>query len=560
MLKRMLIFILILAVTGLFADRIILQNQNVLEGMIVSEDDESIVMRTAVGELTLNRNNIAEIQREELDISYQRLADQYFERRDYQRAADYYEQAYRINSLNTEARERLEETRQILEEEQARTHERLQERINQRLRSLDNFQSNSDFEELLQYLQSLLDRRDTPESIRASIRNSLPEVHMAFADFLLDRMNKMYAIDQLEKALELDANLQEARKLLADLYATESTTMRKAMELFKELYEETGETEYLRRIVTLSERFNLLLDNFKYVKAYYEEEADSTLAQRAYSNSLEVSLRDFQRRNNYEGMRRIYQEMEKMGQEVDPMEYTKIDFQLKARQASLDDIPAIMEASRFARENNLISQGFNLVRRYYQQNRSNENLQQEYYEYAELMLTQAQQALEQGNFEESIRLANNIREYFPDFEKKDAVSSILHRAELQREREKEAIRDRALRLAQRGDDYYRRGLSYMQQLRRTDYQVTHFDNPYREAISWMQRARDMYQQAMQLDPELAYPEYADLRTKITDVHYKLTELHNMRRLPSFYRIESHDYTDPYYDDYDDYDDEMDYDR
>lgn len=556
MLKKIFIIMVILALSTIFGDRIILQNQNIIEGMITSEDEDRVVIRTAAGELTINRNNIAELQKESLDVSYMHLANQHFERQQYEQAANYYEQAYRVNSINREARRRLEETHEILEEKEGQEHERLQAQINRRLQNIGNFQTNEEFEDLIQYLTTLSERRDTPESIRENIKQTLPDVYIDFADFLLDRMNKMYAIDQLEKALELDPDRMQAKKLLADLYATETLTRRKALEMYKELYDQTDDAQYLQNIVTISQRANLLLDNFKYVKAYYEENPDDRQAQRAYKNSLQLSLEDFQRRNNYNGMKRIYEEMEKLGEEVDPMEYKRIDFRLKARQASLDDVSSIIEASHFARENDLTREGFNFIRRYYQQNRSNETLQEEYYQYAEVMFEQAQNAINRRDYEETIRLADNIREYFPDFERKDDIASLLHKAELEKEREKEAIRDRAMLLAQRGDDYYRRGQSYIQQMRRTDFEITHFDNPYREALKWMERARDMYQQSIQLDPELAYPEYADLRTKLADVNHKLMELHNMRRHRTFYRIESHDYTEPYYD-YDDYD-ELDY--
>ncbi len=560
MLKITLIIFFLFVAFNMPGDRITLKNQNVIEGMIESEDDERVVIRTATGEMSIRRDNIETVDKQSLDVSYQHLADQHFDRRQYRQAATYYENAHNHNPDNMEVKERLEETREILDQEDTREFMRLQEEIDQKLEKLDTYQDREDFQSLIQHLEELRENPQTPEPLVHSIEETLPEVYLSFADFLMDRMNKRFAIDQLEKALEMQPDRQDVRRQLADLYATESALRSKALPLYKDLYDQTEDPEILQQIVSLSERLNQLLDNFRYVRAYHELDPEDSLAERTYRTSLQRSLEDFQRRNNYEGMKRVYQEMESIGKEVEQETYTKLDFQIKSRDAGSEDTEAIIEASRFARENDLIRDGFSFIGRHFFRNQDNEELRDEYYTYSEVMLDNAQQALRRGNYNDAIRIVDIIRQNFPDFEARDELASLLHEAELAKERQEEAIRDRAMRLAQRGDDYYRRGLSYIQQMRRRDYEDSYFDNPYREGLKWMQRAHDMYQQAIELDPELARPEYADLRTKIADTRQKLGELENMRRHLQFYRIQSRDHTEPYYDDYydNDYDDELDY--
>lgn len=102
-----------------FADTVSLNNGQSLIGLIVEEHEDRIVLSTDEGEKPVLRKEIKDIQYHESEYDLLNLGRQMEERKQWQEALSYYEQAIKMNPNLTEAREAVAGVRSRLWSKQA---------------------------------------------------------------------------------------------------------------------------------------------------------------------------------------------------------------------------------------------------------------------------------------------------------------------------------------------------------------------------------------------------------------------------------------------------------
>ena len=119
----LLVLTLAVVVTPSRADRVILKNAGVLEGVLVKENDSSITFLTKSGEVTLEKSSIKEIRKGEAFRIYLERGDNLLSQRNFVGAAENYERAkntgcseeiYRARIQSLEKARRVEADRDLL--------------------------------------------------------------------------------------------------------------------------------------------------------------------------------------------------------------------------------------------------------------------------------------------------------------------------------------------------------------------------------------------------------------------------------------------------------------
>lgn len=522
---------LVACVSTTMADVIILNNGNRIEGQLIAEDEFGYVMRNALGELTLPSSKVSKFTKEPLDKSYEEIGDQFFVRKEYAKAITYYENGLKVNSINFTLKDKLAKTKNLFIEKQSSTSIEQIKDIRTKLASYPNYTKNEEFADLMTFINAQLEDQELNPAVKKEIETKLPDIYYRYGLYLTDHMNLYLAIDYFQKTLEKEPDHVDAQKHLAELYENDPANIFKCINMNADLYDKTLDSRYLKKVVKFSDSYNILLDKFKYVKKYYELNPKDKVARDMYKKTLNLSLDAFKSKKNFQAMEKVYKELEGLGQKVDPKNYEVIEFYAKIRDVDTRDIESVLEPSAYARKKNLLDEGFNYIRKLYMRNRSNADIQKEYYLYADLNFQKIQKMFGPGNYQTCINDCLQIAEYFPEYEKAQQVISLRTKAELELEREKLEKQEEAKNLARRAREYFQRGLSYIQQLKNSNYESTSLDNAFQEAMTHMNRARKYCYDALEIDPTLRQPENEDLGTLLSDINLKIRELKNRQRTP-----------------------------
>ncbi len=89
-----------------------------IEGEIVEETESTIVIKTTIGKVTLDKEKVKEIKRTRPEENFFKKGNYYFEQNKYDAAIDYYNRALEVNPDYTKAKEALNRARRIIEKEE----------------------------------------------------------------------------------------------------------------------------------------------------------------------------------------------------------------------------------------------------------------------------------------------------------------------------------------------------------------------------------------------------------------------------------------------------------
>lgn len=234
------------------ADRVVLNSGRVLEGAIVKQTATEVVIRTEVGNVSLSRRDVRQIETtnmepEEVD------GDTAFARRDYDGAARNYATALeKVNRSagNSEARARLE--KKIADVRQAQLQQ-ASAAVLQQLQSAQSMLAARRYDQAEKLVEATLPYLSEGDQITSTARRLLAEARFGLAEEAADRLDALAQERHLKKAIEADETFYKAHLAYGDILLRSSAT------------EKLGLEEILRGL----EYGEKLLDEAEVVKYHY---------------------------------------------------------------------------------------------------------------------------------------------------------------------------------------------------------------------------------------------------------------------------------------------------
>ena len=184
-----------------FADQIILQSGQKIEGVILSEHESNIRIQTAVSIIAISRAQIVSIQHESPASGYLRLAETLANDSQYTTALSFYLRSLQYNPNNIAVQDKVRRIQFL----QVRKLE---------LAKLDSLLAEQKFEPAIQLYQQVLqvhnDKPYTPE-----LKAELATIYVRYAQYYHNHYFTEGVLKNLREAYRLDPNCKEVHQLLA---------------------------------------------------------------------------------------------------------------------------------------------------------------------------------------------------------------------------------------------------------------------------------------------------------------------------------------------------------
>lgn len=110
------LWVILISVKTSSADIIVLKNGRKITGEIIKETDVSLTVRTLVGVVAVNKQDVSNIIKEKPELFYIRRGDYLMERGEYEQAITEYENALRINPELIDLIDKIEEAKKLASE------------------------------------------------------------------------------------------------------------------------------------------------------------------------------------------------------------------------------------------------------------------------------------------------------------------------------------------------------------------------------------------------------------------------------------------------------------
>lgn len=208
-----------------YSDVLRLVNGQVLTGVIVSEDSTIVTFRSEVGTVEIKRELISSIEKESLGMNFIRRGDIAFSKEEWEKAAQAYETALKIDPTLKQAEEKLK----IAQENLIKS---LNAQLSQLLREGDKFLERRLFDSAIGFYSDLIARYSEDKYIISIIKKRLASAYYQRAYYLLDRISKKEAIKDLEQAIAYDSTLSSAYFLLGDIYLSLADGLENAIKYY----------------------------------------------------------------------------------------------------------------------------------------------------------------------------------------------------------------------------------------------------------------------------------------------------------------------------------------
>lgn len=506
-------------------DIVILSDGKKQAGIIVKDvpGDRTITIRTAAGELAIPREKIASIQRESTAESYAQIAEQYFARNEIDRAYETYKKAAESDPNNTTIAlglRKVEEAYQQLESSKQR--QQLQKFDEMLARALELAQQGK-FDEANRLLKAADPGERSPRS--EAYKRAFAQVYYLWGKSRLDHQDIPGAQEKLQIAMRLAPHNEEIRKALLKVWEGDPTKLEAVVEQYKASTRPEDELKVADALFKLKRYDEALPIYLKYLQD--PKYATETIRQRVYV-MFDLLHRQYAEKGDYKKAIEAYKLFLEFAPNEPPTPLARYEYMLRRSQVDPNDPEQRAQLAKFAEERGLVDVAKEEYRNVLAMAPTNKTAAEGLRRFAENELKDAADFLAEQQFLLASQKALEVQAayaMFPDIVRQ--AEEIVNKAKVEQDRAQKNLKQQAVALAMRGDDYYNQALAYI-----ATYTSTNVDerrrvfSPKVEAAKYLYRAIYAWQQALRLDPSLGSPTSYDLYNKIADANAKYLVLTN----------------------------------
>lgn len=532
--KRLIVLILggfaLAGVDRARADVLTYTNDRQLKGIVEerSPDSPRVKFIGADGSFMVPRSRIKSIRKESLAEGYVHIGDEFRRRGNYESAIDQYRRAQEQDPTLKTANERIEQTREALEERsRLRRHDELQEvdDIGREVRRLVELEEFERAEQLLERASSLVPNREQVEELQ----DLVGDLYLAWARYHLDRFDKGSAEEKLDRALVAQPRNDAIIALLLTLWEGQPDKEDQVLRIFETALENRPEDTLLRRKVADLTYASDDIENslYHYLNLYERSERKpwTELEGRVVENLQRLHQKKAAGRD-YEKAIYYYNLLAEIIPEPDPFVVPYYRFRQRALEVAADDIPGRVELARFAEQTGLFPLALQTYRQILEKDENNAEARSGIARFALNVVQQAEASFDRGDYIHSKLLANRvILEYEDAEEALGRALQIKAKAAKEIARDRRASRERAMDYVARGDQYFAQASQFYRDFFSTQIVSNTFrSNPKADAVRFYQYAIDAYEDALKIDPSLELDTGSFVGPNLVEAKRKLKEL------------------------------------
>lgn len=507
------------------ADVVILQDGKRQEGIIIKDiaGDKTITMRTAAGDLAIPREKISAIQRESAAESYAHIAEQYLAQNEIVKAYETYKKAVEADPNNTTVSAGMLKVEQAYQQWQASKKREQLQKIDEMLAQAIQLAEQGKFEEANRILKAADPGENSPRT--DAYRRAFAKVYFLWGKSRLDHQDTPGAQEKLQIALRLDPQNDEIRKALLKVWEGDPAKLETVVEQYKNSTRPEDELKVADALFKLKRYEEALPIYLKYLQE--PKYANETIRQRVYV-MFDMLHRQYAEKGDYKKAIEAYKLFLQFSPNEPPTPLARYEYMLRRSQVNPNDAEQRAQLAKFAEERGLTDVAKDEYRNVLAMDPSNKTAAEGLRRFAESELKDAADFLAEQQFLLATQKAQEIQTsyaMFPDIVKQ--ADEIATKARVEQQRLEKNVKQQAVALAMRGDDYYNQALSYIAAYTSTNYdERKRVFSPKVEAAKYLQRAIYAWQQALRIDPTLGAPTSYDLHNKIADAYAKYVVLTN----------------------------------
>ena len=506
------------------ADTIEMQGGSKQEGLILRDiaAENQVTIRTASGDIAIPRAKIAKITKEGEAAGQVRLGDQYMENGKNAQALEAYRRAVELDANNAEYAARLQKAEGAFNDEKSQAATFRAAAMRKKIDEALVLARDKKFEqaETLMKENRPADPADLP-----SYNKALAEFYVLWGNDRLDRQDASGAEVKAQTALEVDRSNADAQQILQKSWEGDPTKMAELVEVYrKSTVPEDREklADALYRLRNYDEALPL------YMELYQNEKYRTKPLEGRIRQMFDMEHRNLAQKGDFAGALKSYKNFLAFSPEESTEPYAKYEYMVKVGQTKMDNADQRADLATFAAERGLTDiakeEYLNVVKMAPNNPKALAALQQ----FAQSDLAFLNEFFTTGQYLMVAQKAPQIASTYSMFpEVITQAKALAERASVEQVKEQKSQKQQAALLAQRGDEYYNQGLSYL-----STYMSANVDrnirvfSPKTEATKYFQLSLMAYRQALAIDPSLAAPTSYDLNRKIADAYAKYATLAN----------------------------------
>ncbi len=517
------------------ADVLIFTTGERKEGLIKSDKTpDSIVFISAGGEMRIPRSRIAKIIKEPHDVSYVKIGKGYLARQDYAAARRYFEKALELNPGNEDAHKSIDAIEDHLRQEAAHRIRERSEEINLSIKKIGELMEEKKFEEASGLLDKT-ERANPSPAQAASLKNLKARLHYLWGLNSLDHLNPRGAATHFEKSLAIQPHNQEVFEKLVAIWEKDPNMTENVIAIYKQQYRVNPHNlEIARRLADLYFRTRNYAEAIPYLTKIHEKSTTpDPLIEHRLRNSLAQLYTTAATGKDFVTAALYYRQLLKTFPNQDPTPLYYYEYAGMLKELKPDDYAGHVKLGNFCKEHHLNEEAKKEFLYVLDHNPRNVGALKGLTEYARNDLAEAELAFRKKDYDATVYLVGQIAN---DYIKLPGILTsayeLKERAENEIRREKRNKSERALRLAQRGDEYYATANAHINALKSTDRRSDiHLMSDKEEAKKFLNRAIGVWEKALKIDPSLARIDSEDLNTKLRDARAKLYSLTRVIPIP-----------------------------
>lgn len=542
------------------ADVVVLKNGMRLEGIATAAPggEDAVNVQDYKGTIKIGMDRIDRIEEESDAQDCLRLADQYLDKKEFEKAEQYLEKAREYEPQNAGIGPRMERVAQGKAREQAVARQEEVDTINNLLEEGEAALAREDFEKVESLLKEELADKEPVPSQEKRILALRKQFYKQKALYLEDKLLKDEAANYYEKLLELDPMDEEAYRHLVDIWSEDPAKNLNVINAHKirlKLHPQDHETRYKLAEKTLEQA--RLMENqgapASEVDRWYEnayEELNTLLEQADPGKYRESEIREQmsialkrlylrdEARGNYDDAASWYKLRMDKTSEGDQKTLMGLLFREKMEQVPLSAVDGRTSLVLEARDLGLTDLAAKELERLKRTEKGHPAVLRLMQKDAQGLLNQAQQALYEVRYEEADRLAQKAeREYGGMQGVTERVEKIRNQVRVALEREARQLEEEGKNFKEVADGYYNQAMAHLNSYRsrEVDNRNIRVMNDKEEAIKNFRLAISNYDKARRYGRSMDNATLQEIRVKRENARRYLNTLSSSQviRLPEF---------------------------
>lgn len=531
--------------TGIFAswsaaDVVYLVNGQKQVGVIIQQktNNNQVTIRGVQGEVTIPRSKVQRVENETPAVSWAKLGDEYAQAGNPEKSIESYKLALEMDGTNEQVKAKLKQAEGTAETKAASAQAATESIVQRAIDQAVSMAGNKQYEAAYNTLKNVEPSEVSP--LLPLYNRTLSQVALQWGIERLDKMDTKGATDKFNEVLSIDPENQQARQLMMKTLQDDPTKLEEISEFYLKSQNPAERIKGADALYKLRRYEEAVPVYVQLLNDPALQETDKLAITEKMKNMLETLHQQAASKGDYAKALEYFGNLMYFEPNIDVLPYSKYSFMIKRAATDMTNADARADLAKYAEDLGLAETAKEEYNNVLLIDPKNQKATAAVQRIAEMDLADAQEYYNTQQYGLAIQKAAEVSRNFANYESiANRANALQAQAQAEQNKIAQNAKQQAIALAQRGDNYYQQGMSYLSALVSSDRNtnITIF-SPRNEAAKYFRQAIFAWQEALKLDPTLGAATSYNLTWKLQDARAKYATVGN--RLPP--RMPSRDIT------------------